>query len=379
MLFKEVVGHILVKERFIGAVKESRVSHALLISGLEGTGGLPLALAMAQYLTCENPGVDESCGKCPSCLKNQKMVHPDVHYSFPVVKEPSREAKSVEFMDDFRTAVLQNPYLDLTDWFEFLGVNNKQGYISVEESADILRKLQLKSFESVYKIVILWMPEKLRVDSANKLLKILEEPPDNTVFFLVTENRDQLLPTILSRLQLIKAGRLADKEIVSGLMENKNIPELEAKRLAHLADGNYHLALSLSSSEITEKSAEELFIDWMRLCFNPMKTLPKLYAWVDVTSKSGRESQKQFLLSCIQIVRECIIVNVGAEPLIRLEETQYDKLKLFFPFIHEGNVHMIIKELSEAIYHIERNANPKILFLDLSFSLSNLLKKALVN
>jgi DNA polymerase III subunit delta' len=376
MLFNEVIGHKALKERFINAVKENRVSHALLITGTEGAGGLPLALAFAQYLTCEQPGIDDSCGKCPSCVKNQKMVHPDVHYSYPVVKEANKEAKSSVYIEEFRTIVLQRPYLDLSDWFEFLGVENKQGYISVEESADILRKLQLKSFESVYKVIILWMPEKLRTDSANKLLKILEEPPDNTVFFLVTENGDQLLPTILSRLQILKASRLTDEEIIGALVKNKEISEAEARSIAHMADGNYHLALSLASGDLPEKSAEELFIDWMRLCFNPMKTLPKLYQWIDVFSKSGRENQKQFLLSCMQIMRECIMVNVGPQEMVRLDDTQYDKLKLFFPFIKESNVHYIIKDLNEAIFHIERNANPKILFLDLSFRLSHLLKKA---
>ncbi len=376
MLFNEVIGHKALKERFINAVKENRVSHALLITGTEGTGGLPLALAFAQYLTCEQPGIDDSCGNCPSCIKNQKMVHPDVHYSYPVVKETNKEAKSSVYIEEFRKVVLERPYLDLSDWFEFLGVENKQGYISVEESADILRKLQLKSFESVYKIIILWMPEKLRADSANKLLKILEEPPDNTVFFLVTDNSDQLLPTILSRLQILKAGRLTDAEIIGALVKNKEISETEARNIAHMSDGNYHLALSLASGVLPEKSAEELFIDWMRLCFNPMKTLPKLYQWIDVFSKSGRENQKQFLLSCMQIMRECMIVNVGPQEMVRLDDTQYDKLKLFFPFVTESNVHSIIKVLNEAVYHVERNANPKILFLDLSFRLSHLLKKA---
>jgi DNA polymerase III subunit delta' len=391
MLLREVVGHKEVKERFVAGAKEGRVSHALLISGMEGTGGLPLALAFAQFLTCEKLNaktedslfggeertdpLDDSCGKCPSCLKNQKMVHPDVHYSFPVVTQAGKESKSIEFTEEFRAAVLQHPYLDLNDWFEYLGVENKQGFISVDESADILRKLQLKSFESEYKIIIQWMPEKMRTEAANKLLKILEEPPEKTIFFLVTENRDQLLPTILSRTQLIKAGRLMDEEMVEALTA-KGISAQEAKRIVHLADGNYHHALTLATSEMPEKSSEELFLEWMRLCFAPMKSLPKLYQWIDALAKSGRENQKQFLLSCIQIVRECMMVNVGPEEVVRLDEKQSDTLKNFFPFIHESNIYTVIHDLNEAIYHIERNANPKILFLDLSFRLNQLLKKA---
>jgi DNA polymerase-3 subunit delta' len=394
MLLKEVIGHDEVKKRFVNAVKEGRVSHALLISGMEGSGGLPLALAFAQYLTCERVSApktemplfddaapadefpDDSCGTCSSCIKNRKMVHPDVHYSFPAVKDKDKEAKSVVFMEEFRACALQNPYMDSNDWMSYLGVENKQGFISVEESADILRRLQLKSFESIYKILILWLPEKLRTDSANKLLKILEEPPERTVFFLVTENRDQLLPTILSRTQLIKAARINDADIISGLMKEKAMSEADARYIARLADGNYHAALNLASSELPEKSAEELFIEWMRLCFQPMKALPKLYKWVDEMSKSGREAQKQFLLSSIHIIRECLMVNVGEEQLVKLDERQYEQLKLFMPFVQDHNVHAMIKDLNDAVYHIERNANPRILFLDLSFRLSSMLKKA---
>ncbi len=395
MLLKEVPGHAAAKERFVNAVKEGRVSHALLISGVAGSCGLPLALAFAQFLTCEKtrpssvfaePDMfgevaefvfpDDSCGVCPSCLKNQKMVHPDVHYSMPTVKEKEKEARSSNYLDEFRSAVIADPYLDLNDWMIYLGVENKQGFISVDESAEILRKLQLKSFEAPYKILIMWMPEKMRVDSANKLLKVLEEPPESTIFFLVTENRDQLLPTILSRTQMIKANRLTDAEIIEALKVQKGISEGDAKTMAHLADGNYHLALSLTSTELPEKSAEETFLDWMRLCFAPMKTLPKLYTWIDATAKSGREKQKQLLLTCIQIIRECMMVNVGPQEMVRMDDQQFSSIKNFLPFVHEGNIHAMIKELNDAIYHIERNANPKILFLDLSFRLSSLLKKA---
>ena len=195
MLFKNVIGQQAVKTRFIQSVTEGRVSHAQLISGPEGSGGLPIALAFAQYLTCERPTQEDSCGVCPSCVKNAKLVHPDVHYSFPVatVRDISKP-KSSDFIDDFRQAVIEQPYLDINDWFDQLDVANKQGFMSVEESADILRKLHLKSYESPFKIVIQWMPEKMRTEAANKLLKIIEEPPDKTIFFLVTENRDQLCP-----------------------------------------------------------------------------------------------------------------------------------------------------------------------------------------
>ena len=374
MLFREVIGQQAVKNRFIQAVAEGRVSHAQLIFGPEGSGGLPMALAFAQYLTCENPTKEDSCGVCPACVKNAKMVHPDVHYSFPVatVRDISKP-KSTDFIDEFRQAVLEQPYLDLNDWFESLDTANKQGFMSVEESADILRKLHLKSFESQFKIVIQWMPEKMRTEAANKLLKIIEEPPDKTIFFLVTENRDQLLSTILSRTQLVKIRQLSDTDIQQALITRMQLPEQQSRAIAHLSDGNYHLALQLTSQEPSEKNFEEEFIQWMRLCFQPMKQFNKLLPWVDNIAKSGRERQKQFLLGSIQTIRECIMANMGPSEIVRLDEHQQQTLKDFKPFIHEQNMYAFINELNDACFHVERNANPKILFLDLSFRLNNAL------
>ena len=298
-----------------------------------------------------------------------------MHYSFPVatVRKITRP-KSSDFTDDFREAVLQNPYLDHTDWGAALETENKQIFIPVEESADLLRKLQLKSFESEYKVVILWLPEKMRQEASNKLLKIIEEPPDKTLFLLVTENSDMLLPTILSRLQLIKINRLSDKEIRNALIE-RNIDEQSAHSIAHLADGDYHLALKLSAEGTVEKSFEETFIEWMRLCFQPVKAMGKLLFWVDAMAKEGREKQKQFLAAGIQTVRECIITNVGPSAAVRMDERQRLTLKDFLPFVHPGNVNVFVDELNKATYHVERNANPKILFLDLSFRLNKILKK----
>ena len=377
MLFKDVIGQQAVKTRFIQSVTDGRVSHAQLIMGPEGSGGLPIALAFAQYLTCENPGLEDSCGVCPSCLKNAKMVHPDVHYSFPVatVRDISKP-KSTDFIDDFRQAVIEQPYLDINDWFDQLDVANKQGFMSVEESADILRKLHLKSFESPFKIVIQWMPEKMRTEAANKLLKIIEEPPDKTIFFLVTENRDQLLGTILSRTQMIKINHLSDIEIQQALMARLQLSEQQSRSIAHLADGNYHLAMQIAAQEPAEKSFEEDFIQWMRLCFQPMKQFSKLLPWVESMAKSGREHQKQFLMASIQTIRECIMLNIGPLEIVRLDENQKQAIKDFKPFIHEQNMYSFINELNDACFHVERNANPKILFLDLSFRLNNALLTA---
>lgn len=374
MQFAEVIGQQAVKKRFIQSVLEERVSHAQLIFGPEGSGGLPLALAFAQFLTCEKPTESDSCGICPSCIKNQKMVHPDVHYSFPVATvRDITKPKSTDFLEEFRQAVIDQPYLDLNDWFECLDTANKQGFMSVEESADILRKLHLKSYESPFKIVIQWMPEKMRTEAANKLLKIIEEPPDKTIFFLVTENRDQIISTILSLTQLIKINHLSDDDIQQALIDRLQLLPAQARSLAHLADGNYHLAMQLSAHEPADKSFEEQFIEWMRLCFQPLKSFDKLLPWFDVIAKSGRERQKQFLIGSIQTLRECIIANLAPTELLRLDDHQKKLLKDFMPFIHQQNMHEFINELNDACYHIERNANPKILFLDLSFRLNKVL------
>ncbi len=374
MQFVDVIGQQAVKKRFLQSVSEERVSHAQLIFGPEGSGGLPLALAFAQYLTCERPTESDSCGQCPSCIKNHKMVHPDVHYSFPVATvRDITKPKSTDFLEDFRQTVIDQPYIDLNDWFDCLDIANKQGFMSVEESADILRKLHLKSYESPFKIVILWMPEKMRTEAANKLLKIIEEPPDKTIFFLVTENRDQIISTILSRTQLIKVNRLTDDEVQQALIDRQQLPGSQARSIAHLADGNYHFAMQLAAHEPSEKSIEEQFIEWMRLCFQPMKSFDKLLPWVDSISKSGRERQKQFLIGSIQTLRECLMANLAPAELTRLDDNQKQLLKDFMPFVHQNNINEFIGELNEACYHIERNANPKILFLDLSFRLNKVL------
>ena len=374
MQLKDVIGQQDVKQRFVQSVTEERVSHAQLIYGPEGSGGLPLALAFAQYLTCEQPADEDSCGRCSSCIKNQKLVHPDVHYSFPVATvRDILKPKSTDFIEEFRKAVIDQPYLDFNDWFESLDTANKQGFMSVEESADILRKLHLKSFESPYKIVIQWMPEKMRTEAANKLLKIIEEPPDRTIFFLVTENRDQILGTLLSRTQLVRVKHLTLDEIEQSLIKNMELPQSQAHSIAFLADGNYHLALQLAAHEASEMSFETAFIEWMRLCFQPIKSIEKLLKWVDTIAKSGRESQKQFLTASIHTLRECIIANIAAPQLLRLDDQQQHTLKDFIPFIHKGNIHQFIQELNDACFHVERNANAKILFLDLSFRLNKAL------
>jgi DNA polymerase-3 subunit delta' len=376
MLFSEVIGQESVKQQLIHSGKEGRVSHALLFFGPKGSGPLPMALAFAQYLNCENPGPTDSCGTCSSCIKSMKMVHPDIHYVYPVVTtKENTKPKSSDFLVDWRSSVLANPYLDINDWIEIIvGEGNKQGFIPAEESNEIVKKINYKAFEAPYKILILWMPEKMRQEAANKLLKSLEEPPEKTIFILVTEHRDQLITTILSRTQLVKVNRLRDEEIAAELIRQKGIDSPNALELARLADGDFHTAKELAEQQIEKGRHDQDFLNWMRLCFNPMKTMPALMAWVEDMAEKNRETQKQFLFSCIRMVRECMLVNMGDPRLVKLDQEQLQTLGKFLPFVNLHNMGQFAGALNEAYFHVERNAHAKILFLDLSLKISKILQ-----
>ena len=267
MHFSDVIGQEEVKERLIRSVKENRVSHALLFLGAEGSGNLSLAVAFAQYLVCENQGNDDSCGKCPGCMKMKKLVHPDVTFSYPVTtREKLKSPKSVDFISEWRKAVLHNPYMNYNEWITELDSENKQGNISVDESADILRRLNLKSVEAPYKIVIIWLAEKMNAAASNKLLKIIEEPPDRTFFFLVSDNYEQILPTILSRTQLVKLKKIGDAEMSEALMKQHSLLKDSAQKIAHRAGGNYLEAINLIHHHDEEENENKRFLEWMRAC-----------------------------------------------------------------------------------------------------------------
>ena len=374
MRFAEIAGRQKVKDRLVRSVTDGRIPHALLFAGPEGNGGLAFALAFAAYAQCTDRSANDSCGVCPSCVKHKKLIHPDLHFSYPVatirkVKEP----KSTDFLEDWRKAVLANPNLGLNDWYDALQLENKQGFMSVAESQDLIKRLSLKSFESHYKIQIMWLVEKMRTDAFNKLLKIIEEPPDNTIFILITEHRESLLATILSRTQLIKIPALQTAEIAQLLESEEGLSNKEARRIAGLAGGNLNAALSMLNEESDGPSMETMFIDWMRLCFSPFRDYKQLTSWVDEISRSGREFQKRFFTFCLDVVRECLLVNEHASSLVRFDDDVIPNFSKFSKFIHAGNASEMQKLINEAYYAVERNANPKILFLDLSFKISKLI------
>lgn len=372
MHFSSVIGHANVKERLIASAKEGRVSHAQLFLGPEGSGNLALAIAYAQYLNCEQPGEIDSCGSCSSCIKFLKLVHPDVHFSFPVVtKKGLDKPRSVDYVEAWRKCVLQNPYLSFNDWIEEITTDNKQGRIFEQESGDINQRLSLKGVEGLYKIVIMWFAEKMNTVASNKLLKILEEPPEQTVFLLVAEHYDELLPTITSRTQLVKVNRVSDAELAQAIHERHGTDLIQSRHLAHRSEGNYNEVLRILNNDTTFSAMNEQFLQWMRNClkFNVSGISELSVQFSDET----REAQKQFLQHALLIVRECMLINYGHRSLIRLEGKDLEDLTRFAPFVTANNVEHFIAELNTAHLHLERNANVKLLFTDLSLKLGSVL------
>jgi DNA polymerase-3 subunit delta' len=364
MLFRSVIGHQDIKNKLIQSVKNGRISHAQLFLGPEGSGNFSLALAYIQYLFCENRQDDDSCGVCVSCLKNAKMVHPDVHFSFPFIANGSKDFSN-NYISPYREAVLADSYLNLIKWYAKLGEEKKQGIINVAESAEISRKLSLKAYEGGYKVSLIWMPENFMIPAANKLLKLLEEPPDNTVIILVAQEQEKLLKTIRSRTQLVLIPRLNDDELTQGLIDKFEMEHDLAENLAAMSDGNYFMAResALNTQRVNENF--ELFRDWMRLCFK--KDIKGVTGWVQKIATIGREKQKHFLNYGLHLIRQCAVLNYGAESLVNIGGDERVFMQKFSPFVTHKNLQQYIEAFNLAYLHIQRNANPRILFTDLSF------------
>jgi DNA polymerase III subunit delta' len=375
MKFSEILGNKPLKEKLAAAVMDGRISHAQLFTGKQGGGNLQMALAYASFIHCENKTENDSCGTCRSCIKYKKLVHPDLHFTFPIAAvKQSRKPKCTDFLEQWRDFLLTEPYKGLNDWLLMLGVENKQGFIPVEESEDVVKKLSLKSYESKYKIQIIWLPEKMAAPASNKLLKIIEEPPENTLFILISEYPDQLLPTIVSRTQQVKLSLVDDNELMNFIAAEKNIDLKHARRIAHLCNGDIGKALEMASYADSESGNEDRFINWMRLLLRPIDNYLKVSAWIDSTAATGRENQKTFLKFAQEAVRECLVANHGSRSLVRFDNDVIENFDKFSVFIHAGNAEQLMLLLNRAYYAIERNANPKVLFLDLSFNVSNLLR-----
>jgi len=367
MQFKQIVGQDAIKQRLITSVKENRVSHAQLFLGPGGSGSLPLAVAYAQYLSCENKLEDDSCGECSSCRKYQKLMHPDLHFSYPFFAK-HKDDTAISFIEQWRDAFITNPYLSLDTWRGYLDAENKQANINIAECHQIIKKLSFKPFESPYKILILWLPEYLDKEG-NALLKIIEEPQPNTLFLLVAQNQDQILNTILSRTQLIKITPLGFDEIKDHLINQHNQTVDAATEIAYLSNGS--LTEALTMLEYDNKGYHVQFVQWLRLCF-ANKGL-EVMSFVDQASKMGRENQKNFLRYGINFLRECCLLLSGAGSLVHLPAHELETAQKMTNVMNVPMAQAIVTELEKAHYHVERNGNPKILFLDVSLQIIKIL------
>lgn len=366
MHFSELIGQHSVQASLRQMVQGERMPHALLFLGQEGCGKLALAWAFAQFVMCENRGEEDSCGSCSSCIKAAKIVHPDLHFSYPTI---GTNVRSEQYLPQWRTALAENPYMNVNQWLQSIGAENKQGNINKEECANIIRKLSLKTFEANYKVMIIWLPEYLGKEG-NRLLKLIEEPPENTLFILVAEEQEKILNTILSRCQVVKIKPLIDEELMAGLMKNQAITHEQAQTVAHLANGNYNEAQSLI--EHNENDNAQLFLDWMRKCY--VGNGVDMYQWVEVFAKLGRENQKYFLRYALHFMREYLVLKLTGQANVRLQAQELKTAQNLTKVIELQQIDKITQLLTDYTYYVERNANPKILFLDASIQMNKILK-----
>jgi len=374
MFFKDVVGQDNIKVRLTRAVNEQRISHALLFSGPEGTGKLALAIAFAQYVSCRNRGETDSCGTCPSCRKYQKLAHPDLHFSFPVFPLKSgHKAISDDFIAKWRERVFASPYFNLSQWLAFVDNVNAQGMIYEKESDTITRKLSLKSFESEYKVMIIWLAEKMNLTCSNKLLKLIEEPPAKTLFLLITEDEEALISTIRSRTQLIQVPLIDNDSMRNHLKGKHDFPDDKIEDLIRLANGNYiKLQEHLSPDDDTQYFLNK-FQEMMRLAYT--RRIFELIQWAEEMASLGRDRQKAFFSFALRMVREYFIMNFNKSSLNYLNDVEKDWGTKFAPFINERNIIPISKEFEQSIKHISWNGNAKIIFLDSALRIVRLIKR----
>ncbi len=368
MRFSDIVGQDEVKERLLLTVKENRISHAQLFLGPEGSGSLPLALAYAQYISCVNQSDTDSCGECPSCRKYSKLIHPDLHFSYPFFAK-HKEDTAITFLDEWRRAFLANPYLNLDEWRDQLDAENKQANINIAECHQIIQKLSLKPFEGGYKVLIMWLPEYLDKEG-NTLLKVIEEPPAQTLFLLVAQSQEQILNTILSRTQLVKINRLAAADIIEHLQTKHNVPRPIAEQAAYLAEGNLQAALGFAQG--TENDNFSLFSNWMRL--GHAEKVAELADFTEVLAKLGRENQKNLLRYGLNLIRESLLLQANAPELVKLSADEMQFVQKFGSAVGSVKLNAIADALEKACFHVERNANPKILFLDVSLHFVKILR-----
>jgi DNA polymerase-3 subunit delta' len=379
VFFKEIIGQEAVKQRLIQSVKDGYIPHARLISGPEGVGKFALALAYARYLSCSDRGADDACGVCPSCIKYNKLSHPDLHFVFPIVKNDKKKKEICDdYIKEWRKFVLENSYFNLSSWLGFIGAENSQGMIYAKESEEIIRKLNLKAYESDYKIMIIWLPEKMHEACSNKLLKMIEEPPANTIFLLISENPDQVITTIRSRTQSFPIPPISPEKLTEAILSiaqpnNNYADKEEVATLVHLANGSYLKALELMETSEEKQHYLELFISIMRNCWK--RDVKNMKVKAESFAALGREKQKSFFAYAQNLIRENFLFRMNLPEINYLNQEETAFSKNFFPYVNENNVIDLMNELALAERHVESNVNPRMIFFDLSMKIAVLIKQ----
>ncbi len=377
MQFHDIPNQTAVKQLLHQSVQRQHVAHAQLFRGQEGGAALALALAYAQFLNCEARAADaaDSCGHCPACTKTAKLAHPDLNFIMPVTttKSVAKDAVSSKFMAEWRAFVLDNPYQGLNDWMQHIGAENKQGNISKDEAVQILKLVSLKAFEARFKIVILWLPELMHPAAANAVLKLLEEPPPATIFLLVSHAPEQLLPTIISRVQPVVVRPFSEDDITAFLRDKHQVPEVKARQVAQLAEGSLGAAIA-SRDANADHDYFEFFAKWMRLSFS--QKAADIIKLSEEFQKLGRENQKELLSYSLGLLRKVLLFGINPKFVPHLAAGEQQFVTGFAKFVTPRNADLLTKELTDAHYHIERNANAKMVFVDSSLRMGSFLRMA---
>ncbi|MBV6646589.1 MAG: DNA polymerase III subunit delta [Cyclobacteriaceae bacterium] len=368
MQFADIPGHHSLKESLVHAFENNHVAHAQLFSGMEGGAGLTLSLAYATYLLCENKGEQDACGTCPSCHKMQKLIHPDVHFFYP--KPSAKSEENAKHLALWREFVSKSPYGNLEDWVNHLGSDNKQNQISKEDARQIIKTVSMKSFEGGYKILFIWYAEKMNSSAANAILKVLEEPPEKTLYFLITYNYENLLTTILSRAQLVAIPGFSDLE-VGQYLEDQGIEAAKAEQAAKLAEGN--IGEAIGHLDHAGDLAYQEFQQWMRLCFT--RDFTALSKMSEEFSQSGKSRQRSLIAHAITIIRNTLIIGGGNDELAKTDGEEKEFLTKFSKALPLEKLERLYQWLNESTMQLERNANPRILHLNLSIKIVKLLAK----
>lgn len=364
VFFKDIIGQRTVIEQLKRSVDENRLAHALLITGPRGNGKLAIAIALANYLLCHKGGGD-SCGECPTCAKLKKYIHSDLHFVFPVKNKKSGEKPvSDDYITEWRELLSKGAYFGYDDWLAKLDIDNQQPMIYERESNEILHKLSMQSREGGWKVVIMWLPEKMKEEGSNKLLKIIEEPPKDTLFLLVSEEPDKIIPTILSRTQRVEVPRIAVADVENALQRVYGLAIDEAKAIASQSAGNWEKAEEMLSLSEEKSRYLELFMQLMRVAY--ARNIREMKAWSEQVAALGRERQKRLLEYCQRMIRENFIMNFKSDEMLYMSQDERNFSVRFSPFVNERNIFGIMEELSEAQRHIEQNVNAKMVFFDMS-------------